>query len=117
MSKKSDDDRMQQLQELALETVSLQARRAMSPEEERLLADNLVDLLFGRGLPEDRDDISNAAAAASATPLDDLVAQIMAGDPDANEAEIRAALLEASAVTPLRSQELKGLPDTYPFGL
>jgi hypothetical protein len=36
MSKKSDDDRMQQLQELALETVRLQARRAMSPEEERL---------------------------------------------------------------------------------
>ena len=30
---------------------------------------------------------------------------------------VRAALLEASAVTPLRSQELKGLPDTYPFGL
>jgi hypothetical protein len=45
MSKKSDDDRMQQLQGLALETVRLQARRAMSPEEERLLANNLIDAL------------------------------------------------------------------------
>jgi hypothetical protein len=82
MSKKPDDDRMQQLQELARETVRLQARRAMSPQEERLLANNLIDVLLGRGAPEelrslDSEDSSNAPAAASASPLDDLVAQIM----------------------------------------
>jgi hypothetical protein len=42
-------DKKLKLHELALETVRLQARRPMSPEEERLLANNLVDILLGRG--------------------------------------------------------------------
>jgi len=53
-TKKSDDDLMQQLQEAALETVRLQARRSMSPEEQRLLANNLINILLGRGLPKER---------------------------------------------------------------
>ena len=66
MAKKSKGERMQQLHEAALETVRLQARRPMSPEEEGRLANNLVDILFllGRGLPEDSDDCSKTAADA-----------------------------------------------------
>jgi len=45
-TKKPDDDLMQQLQEAALETVRLQARRSMSPEEQRLLANNLINILL-----------------------------------------------------------------------
>ena len=52
-TKKPDDDLMQQLQEAALETVRLQARRSMSPEEQRLLANNLINILLGRGLPKE----------------------------------------------------------------
>ena len=69
-TKKPDDDLMQQLQEPALETVRLQARRSMSPEEQRLLANNLINMLLGRGLlPKeprllDSDDTSNAVATA-----------------------------------------------------
>jgi hypothetical protein len=50
---KSDDDLMQQLQEAALETVQLQAGRSMSSEEQRLLANNLINILLGRGLPKE----------------------------------------------------------------
>jgi hypothetical protein len=86
MSAKSNGGRIAQLQEAALEAVRLQARRPMSPEEERLLANNL---LLGRGLPGD-DDSSNAASDASE--FDDLVAQILADDPSANEQERRFLL-------------------------
>ena len=98
-SKKPDDDLMQQLQEAALETVRLQARRSMSPEERRLLANNLINVLLGRGLPKEprllgSDDTSNAAATASASPIE-FVAQILAGYPGANEEDIREALAGA----------------------
>jgi hypothetical protein len=42
-------------------------------------------------VPKDSDDCSNAAADASTREFDDLVAQILAGDPGANEGEIRKA--------------------------
>jgi len=110
-TKKPDDDLMQQLQEPALETVRLQARRSMSPEEQRLLANNPINMLLGRGLlPKeprllDSDDTSNAVATASASLLDDPVAQ---------EEDIREALAGAKQAPdghwyipdPARSREM-----------
>jgi hypothetical protein len=95
MAKKSKDERMQQLHEAALETVRLQARRPMSPKEGGRLANNLVDILLGRGLPEDSDDCSKTAPDASTSEFDDLVAEILAADPSAKEAEIREELADA----------------------
>ena len=119
-TKKPDDDLMQQLQEPALETVRLQARRSMSPEEQRLLANNPINMLLGRGLlPKeprllDSDDTSNAVATASASLLDDPVAQILAGYPGAKEEDIREALAGAKQAPdghwyipdPARSREM-----------
>ena len=104
-TKKPDDDLMQQLQEPALETVRLQARRSMSPEEQRLLANNPINMLLGRGL------LPNTASASL---LDDLVAQILAGYPGAQEEDIREALAGAKQASdghwyipdPARSREM-----------
>jgi hypothetical protein len=88
------DKKLKDLHELTLETVRLQ-RPSVSREEQRLLAENFVNVLLGRGLPEDSEDCSTATADASTSEFDDLIAQIVAGDPGANEQAIRAALQEA----------------------
>jgi hypothetical protein len=77
MSKKSDD-KQRQLQELALSVVRLQ-RPLLSSEEQRLLAENLINALLGRGRPMSR--------------LDSLVAEIHRNHPEWNKEQIREELI------------------------
>jgi hypothetical protein len=97
-TKKSEDDRMQQLQELALETVRLQARGAMSLEEQRRLANNLIDALCDlheESHSVDSDNISSAPAALTGQPRPlltqrerALIASVMAAFPAMTEEEV-----------------------------
>ena len=89
-TKKPDDDLMQQVQEAALETVRLQARRSMSPEEQRLLANNLINILLGRGLPKEEQQ----TAPSYPGQLGGVVRDIMRDHPDFDEEQVRKNLYD-----------------------